>query len=1098
MSKSPIYAALALILSALAVGSALLNLGQALDMLPSFLTSFVVYSGLTAFAIALGVDDGRADLNVAHTVGMVAFLSAPPQVAPLMLWAIFIGSLVGGAIFIARSHLPHQHNRRDDWTNGLYVLSRSVLPFFLASQAYISLDGPLPISVSALNEALPSLLVFALLYFGLYLAIFTLQISLRPVTIRLNNSLWHSTIALALPIPFAIVAASSAQIEVSLVAFTATSAGIALTIFAIAFTNRSELRLRQQLSELHALQSLNDALRSSLSLDVLLNTLYSQSQTLFQARDFAVGLLDEHGNLSYPLVMHDEERRSSPPHAPLIQHLIRQRQPWLISRDVQRQAAAQGIFLVEPPPASWMGVPLMAQDTLIGVLALASDDKQFTASDLRFLRLLATNASIAIDNARLYNQKSARAEQLALLNQVSTSLSRSLSNEVLDATIMAAGMISDANAIALSLWQDDRWQFERQLGLSEETAISPMMATDGERPGRLIVEDLQHYPTAHPMRALLLAQGKQAVLEIPLISQDSLLGVLAFYYNQPMDWSSDELDLLETFAAQASQAIQNALKHMATDRALEARVEQLLMLAVLGRQLSAEIDLETVCNTLLDHVIESLSLARGALFLWDGQGWHVQTARGYPAEALRDASRLGKGLLGRTLAEGESLIIDPKEAIDYSPFDPETQSALIAPLLKGNEVLGAVVLEAHYPQAFGESTSQFVSQMLNQGAIAISNARLFRRVREARDNLQVVLNAMEEAIVLLSAEGRVAMANPRVMDLGLRPAEILFASVATLLEDPAIDFARRLGFANADELDKLLRMVKADQWQSAAVPHHIFYVEAQQGGSRIFQRQVLPVRDEHGQLRGLMLVFYDKTEEQELANSRESFTQMLVHDLKSPLAAVTTSLRLVQELVPQHIEHYNLIHKTTETSRRALKTVVQRVDSILDVAKMESGDSYLNREIVALGQLVEAARAEVAPLAHELDINIEIDLDDSLPLLDVDGDKVERLILNLMDNALKYSPSEGKIQVRASREDECFVRLMVIDQGQGIPDEFKTRLFDRFVQLHDGRPITRRGVGLGLAFCRLVAEAHGGRIWVEDNPEGGSAFCVLLPCAPLV
>ncbi|MCS6836854.1 MAG: GAF domain-containing protein [Anaerolineae bacterium] len=1097
MSKSALHAALALLLSALAIGSALLNLGQALDALPSSLTPFIVYSLLTAFAIALSVDYGQADLNVAHMVGMVAFLSSSAQTAPLMLWAILVGSSIGGAFFVVRDRLPRRRARADQWMSGLYMLGRTVLPFFLAGQAYMSLGGPLPISLSSLNEALPSLLIFSLLYFGLYLAIFALEIGLQPSSVRSTGSPARSVAALALPIPFAIVAASSAQVEVSLVAFAATSAGIALTIFVIAIISRSEFRLRQQLSELHALQSLNDALRNSLSLDILLSVLHSQAQALFQASDFVVGLLDEHGKLSYPLVVRRAGRGVAPPYPQLIECVIRQQQPWLMSQNVGRQAASQGILIDGPAPTSWMGVPLVAQNVLIGVIALASDDQHFTANDLRFLRLLATHAAIAIDNVRLYNQKSRRAEQLALLNQVSTSLSRSLSTEVLDATVMAAGMISDANAIALSLWQHGRWQFERQLGLSEQTILSPMMNVDEERPSPLIIRDLQQHSVPHPSYDLLVAQGKRAALEVPLMSQDKLLGALAFYYNEPMEWSSDELDMLETFAAQASQAIQNALKHMATDRALEARVEQLLMLAVLGRQLSAEIDLETVCQTLLDRVMESLSLERGALLLWDGQGWQVQAVRGYSSEELRDAARLGRGQLGRTLTEGESLIVNlVGDASDYTPFDPEAQSALISPLLKGSEVLGAVVLEAHSPQAFSEYAAQFVNQMLNQGAIAISNARLFRRVREARDNLQVILNAMEEAIVLLSAEGRVAMANPRVSALGLRPAEILFASVATLLDDLQMDFARRLGFDSPDELEALLALVREDRWQTAP-PHHVFYADVQQGGSRIFQRQVLPVRDEQGQLRGLMLVFYDKTEEQELANSRESFTQMLVHDLKSPLAAVTTSLRLVQELVPQDIEHYQLIHKTTETSRRALKTVVQRVDSILDVAKMESGDSYLNREIVALGQLIEAARTEVALLAHELEIGIEVELEDTLPLLDVDGDKVERLILNLLDNALKYSPSESQIRIRAFREDECFVRLMVIDQGQGIPDEFKTRLFDRFVQLHDSKPIARRGVGLGLAFCRLVAEAHGGRIWVEDNPDGGSAFCVLLPCAPL-
>jgi signal transduction histidine kinase len=141
----------------------------------------------------------------------------------------------------------------------------------------------------------------------------------------------------------------------------------------------------------------------------------------------------------------------------------------------------------------------------------------------------------------------------------------------------------------------------------------------------------------------------------------------------------------------------------------------------------------------------------------------------------------------------------------------------------------------------------------------------------------------------------------------------------------------------------------------------------------------------------------------------------------------------------------------------------------------------------------------LSPLAQELEVTLTTDIGDETPALDTDADKIERVLQNLVDNALKFCPSNGKVTIRAHQpqpdaDGERFVRIDVTDSGPGIPDEYKTRLFDRYAQMK-GRRGKRRGSGLGLTFCRMVVEAHGGRIWIEDNPGGGSIFAFTLPVA---
>ncbi len=210
-------------------------------------------------------------------------------------------------------------------------------------------------------------------------------------------------------------------------------------------------------------------------------------------------------------------------------------------------------------------------------------------------------------------------------------------------------------------------------------------------------------------------------------------------------------------------------------------------------------------------------------------------------------------------------------------------------------------------------------------------------------------------------------------------------------------------------------------------------------------------------------------------------------------------MRLLRELVPKDNEFRPVVEKTTDASRRAIRKLLSRVDSLLDIAKMESGEFTIDREPAELATIADSVCVELSPLAHEMDVRVRTEIGDDLPLLNIDPDKVERALMNLVDNALKYSPSESQILIRASQingqsntSPSALVRLEVVDNGPGIPDDYKPRLFDRFVQI-EGQRRVRRGVGLGLAFCKMVAEAHGGTIWVEDNPDGGSIFVMTLP-----
>jgi signal transduction histidine kinase len=359
---------------------------------------------------------------------------------------------------------------------------------------------------------------------------------------------------------------------------------------------------------------------------------------------------------------------------------------------------------------------------------------------------------------------------------------------------------------------------------------------------------------------------------------------------------------------------------------------------------------------------------------------------------------------------------------------------------------------------------------------------------------------MEEAVILVDLQGKIVLVNPRIAMLGLRPADLQDHYLGELLRDTSIELVQHLGFSSVQEMGQVFYDLGRtdDLWEKYNSQLYMIRVEQRE---LYMQRYILPVKDNRGETIGALLVFYNKTEEQELNRAREEFSRMIVHDLRSPLTAVTTSLKLLREVVAEGNEAYPVVQTATDGSNRVIRKLLGRVSSLLDIAKMESGQLSIETDITELTPLAENVCAELKPLAQELAIVLTIQKEAGVAPFHVDADKVERLLLNLVDNALKYSPTESEIVIRihppgGHEVGDGFARVEVVDRGPGVPDEYKLKLFDRFVQI-EGRQKVRRGVGLGLTFCKLVVETHGGRIWIEDNPGGGSIFAFTLPVADL-
>ena len=222
---------------------------------------------------------------------------------------------------------------------------------------------------------------------------------------------------------------------------------------------------------------------------------------------------------------------------------------------------------------------------------------------------------------------------------------------------------------------------------------------------------------------------------------------------------------------------------------------------------------------------------------------------------------------------------------------------------------------------------------------------------------------------------------------------------------------------------------------------------------------------------------------QRLQLQKEQLTQFLVHDFKNPVNSIYLHAQRV------------LRNTADEPSRDAAESIkgdsralLRMISNLLDIGKADEGQLAPVRERLALGQLIDQVVVELRPLAAAVGVTIAVHV--VACELELDRDLMFRVLANLVDNAIRHAPEATALTISARPLSPAAVELRVADAGSGVPIELRTRIFERFVSAGDD--VVRANRGLGLAFCRVAVEAHGGRIWVEDsNP--GATFCIELP-----
>lgn len=409
-------------------------------------------------------------------------------------------------------------------------------------------------------------------------------------------------------------------------------------------------------------------------------------------------------------------------------------------------------------------------------------------------------------------------------------------------------------------------------------------------------------------------------------------------------------------------------------------------------------------------------------------------------------------------------------------------SRLIAQPLQAMSAAADRIAEGDYdvqlPTDSGDELSHLAAKIM-----AMSNKlKTFHRLNvgkviSEKRRSEAIINAITDGLVVVDADLQIIAINPKAAAIwATTPEAAQGHHVFDLVED--------------QQLYERLKAATRSGQAPAASEEEMLYIHRRNGQADYYRYTITPVKTEFGPLEGVVLLLQDITKLKELDKLKSDFVMTASHELRTPLTSIAMSVDLLQssaaeKLTPREKALLTAAHEETQR----LRTLV---NDLLDLSKIESGRMAMGLRPVEVPALVEQAVSLLNTQANERQIELTAQVDSGMGAVTADPTKIIWVLTNLISNALRFTDPGGHICVSARQQGD-YAYLAVTDDGVGIPLEYQSKIFDKFVQVNDNRSIG--GTGLGLAISKEIVKAHGGVIWVTSQPGAGSTFTFTLPLA---
>ena len=497
---------------------------------------------------------------------------------------------------------------------------------------------------------------------------------------------------------------------------------------------------------------------------------------------------------------------------------------------------------------------------------------------------------------------------------------------------------------------------------------------------------------------------------------------------------------------------------------LQAYVEQQQLLLIVTRQIASSAGLDEI----IPHILEGLTRAIRPdtvrlLLAGAGRQWRVLSLD-HQAEELTPIDQAVLDLVNQ-LDEVELSRSTQHDDLSFLPTEIDTLIAV--PLMAHEARNGVLWLGFESPHLLGEAERTYLYILAGQAAIAIANARSFEAARRGREWLAAILASTPDPVLVVDHELHLQLANPAAQEVSTALTREAIGHSLEQMDQGLVDLLRE---HDGSDTQKVLEFT------------------AENG--RVYAPSISEMRTEGGDMTGWVLILRDITHFKRLHDNMSDFLSTVSHDMRSPLTYMKGFLDMMGMVG-------DLNERQTEFVAKISGGVIQMsdmVEKILEAGKLDpvTGTYKLSRESCDVVEIVQKMMNNLAEPAARKKIAMQHSIAQGIPILNVDKAMVTSAFTNLAENAVKYTPEGGHIQVNLDVNGGELV-FRVADDGYGISPENQAKLFSRNVRVHRREWKQVKGSGLGLFIVKNVAQRHGGDAWVESTEGEGSTFYMTIP-----
>ncbi len=776
-------------------------------------------------------------------------------------------------------------------------------------------------------------------------------------------------------------------------------------------------------------------------------------------------------------------------------------------------------------------LPLTSGQTLTALIfAQMTGQVRFGANELEVARTITNQATIALENARLYQSSVRTAERFAILNESSSLISASLDPEEVYASVhKAAERLLPLDSFVITLYDEEKNEIDPvylfDLGkrvMSGPVPFGKGMSSEVIKSGKpILISTAEQADNLNTIRAGE-GEGTESLVAVPMIVGNKARGMLSAQSYQPGIYTAEDMQILGTLANQAVVAIQNGrlfaetqslasnLEIRVIERTAQLQREQQnteTLLRILT-EVSSSLDLDRALNRTLSLLNDAIGAEQGTILLVHAEDnlLHYRAGYGYLSDRNAPGGRgftlkIGEGLAGWVVQHREAVLVedlhlDPRW-VRSNVAGQDHRSAITVPMMVGEDVIGVLMVFQRAPNFFSSEMLNLVKAIASQVAVAINNAHLYELIRDQAERLGVMLRKEQEdasrsqAILEAVADGvLVTGSDNRITFVNSSTEGILGMPDSRLLGNSLHKIGGLFGKA-ATAWAQTIRRWSEDPSSYETGDSYAEQVELE--NERIALVHLAPVILQNDFL-GTVSIIRDITHEVEVDRLKSEFVATVSHELRTPMTAIKGYVDILTMGAAGALNE-NQMH-FLEVVRNNIDRLNTLVSDLLDISRIEAGRITLNPQSVDLHGIAEDVVAEVLQRSQteEKPMALSLEAPKDLPPVLGDGDRVRQILGNLVNNAFNYTPQNGTIRVNIHQENGE-VQVDVQDNGVGIAPEDQNRVFDRFFRGENPLVLATPGTGLGLPIVRQLVEMHNGRIWMNSTgvPGDGSTFSFTLP-----